>query len=684
MILSRSLHVFRSFPRAFALDWFIRVSCRRSPAWLVFLLAIVFGADPLQGQDFTKQWSYTLGGYASSSPALSADGETIYIGVENRDFGRVLAIPKSGGLPRWSRTLSASVISSPAVGADGTVYVGCENGKFYALSPSDGATKWEINTRTWVTSSPAIGADGTVYFGAGNSLLYAIAADGRQRWTYSAGAAIDSSPSVGGDGTIYFGCNDGHVYAVAPDGALKWDFKTGGVVDTSPAIAADGTVYVTSHDQKLYAFTPAGVKKWERMTNDKILASPALGADGTIYFASCDRNFYAVRPEDGSIRWQTDYGGTSKSTAAVRADGVIIFGADDGILRGLDPESGKIHLTYDTKGVIGDFIESSPLIAPDGSIYFGSLDGYLYKLNGNGSPLSTYSSWPAFRRDLKHTGRSVNATGEGQLANISTRARAGAGNTLIAGFFVQGTPASFKTYLVRAIGPGLAQSGINGFIQDPQLNLFSGEHLLQSNDNWPEKDRQSLFPVAETANAVGAFPLDFGSKDAAIVRPLPPGIFTAQVGSADESSGVSLIEVYDVRGSGDPATRLLNLSTRGQVRTGQDILIAGFVVRDGPLRLLLRGVGPGLAQFGVGGVLQRPRLELFRDSTSLASNTGWTTGGYKGDLAGAGARVAAFSFQENSNDSAMLFSAEPGPYTLQISGVGATTGEALVEIYVLP
>jgi hypothetical protein len=102
------------------------------------------------------------------------------------------------------------------------------------------------------------------------------------------------------------------------------------------------------------------------------------------------------------------------------------------------------------------------------------------------------------------------------------------------------------------------------------------------------------------------------------------------------------------------------------------------------MRLLLRGIGPGLAQFGVSGVLARPRLEVFRGPTSLATNIGWTTDGYKADLVAAAATVAAFPLDESSADCAMLFSASAGEYTIQISGVGGTTGEAMVEIYVLP
>ncbi|MGH7944085.1 MAG: hypothetical protein ACREH8_16840, partial [Opitutaceae bacterium] len=181
-----------------------------------------------------------------------------------------------------------------------------------------------------------------------------------------------------------------------------------------------------------------------------------------------------------------------------------------------------------------------------------------------------------------------------------------------------------------------------------------------------------------------AFPLQPGSADAAILPALPGGVYTAHISSADGRPGVALAEVYDGL-AGDSEARLVNLSTRGFVGTDENILIAGFVVGGtGAMRLLLRGIGPGLTQFGVPGAIAQPRLTLFSGGTPIAMNTGWISDGYKNDLAVAAASVSAFPLAESSADSALLFDATPGAYTIQISGLGATTGEAMVEIYVLP
>jgi hypothetical protein len=221
------------------------------------------------------------------------------------------------------------------------------------------------------------------------------------------------------------------------------------------------------------------------------------------------------------------------------------------------------------------------------------------------------------------------------------------------------------------------------------MELLSGSTLLQANDNWRRVDEVSGFPIEEINRVVSpGLLLDEGSRDSAIARLLPPGDFTVAITSADQTSGVALAEIYDVPNAAPAAGRLLNLSTRGQVGVGEDILIAGFVVRGGPARLLLRGIGPGLAQFNVPNVLQQPKMTAFRENSSVPviSNTGWTADGYIRDITIAAARVGAFPLEAQAADCAVLFDALPGGYTVQISGVGAgaTTGEAMVEVYLMP
>ncbi len=639
--------------------------------------------------DGTRQWAYSIAGFTVSSPALSPDGETIYLGVETSGGGgRILAIPRTGAAQRWAINRPQGIVTSPTVDADGTIYIGGDDGKFLALNPANGATRWEVNARAPITSTAAISEDGVIYFGGGDSNLWALNRDGSVRWRFATGSWIDSSPAIAADGTIYFGCNDRSVYAVTPSatqGTLKWRFDTGSPVPASPAIGADGTVFIGSLNQKIYALRPTdGSVQWERSTNGEVRASPVIGADGTVYVASVDRNLYALRPADGTERWRTSLSAASLSSAAVRADGVIVVGADDGIVRALNPADGSIRWRFNTDTGFGNIIESSPIIAPDGSIYVGSLDGFLYKINGNGSPLSTVSTWPALQHDTGRIGRAATVSGAGRLLNLSTRAQVSASATLIAGFVIQG--GGPRVHLLRGVGPTLGQFALTG-MPDPKMQIFSGQIPIIANDDWG--NNLGGLSASETAAAVGAFPLPEGSKDAALVLALSPGLYSTHITSADARGGVVLVEAYDVPAL-DAATRLVNVSTRGQVGVGADSLFAGVAVGGpGRSRLLLRAIGPGLVQFGVGGVLARPTMSLFAQLPGggqrlLRTNTGWSNGGVTYDIAAAAGLTQAFALLETSADCAMVATVEPGNYTIQVSGVGSTTGEALVEIYVLP
>jgi outer membrane protein assembly factor BamB len=570
--------------------------------------------------------------------------------------------------------MTAPVDSSPTIGAVVTIYIGSVNGVFYALAPENGVPRWEFKAGSFISSSPALSNDGQLYFGTGSGLVVALNLAGEEQWSFQTGARIFSSPAIGRDGTVYIGSSDGFLYALNPDGGQRWRFATAAPILGSPAIAWDGTIYIGSADQTLYAITPDGTMKWSFFTGGLIDASPVIGADSTVYFASGDHFFYALNPDgpaETRMKWRISLGAPSASTAAIRGDGVIIVGTDGGWIRALNP-NGSERWFVKTE----DDIYSSPAIAKDGAIYVGSTDGRLFKIAGNGSPLSTVSSWPRFQRDSGQIAQAPPANGA-RLINLSARAAVAPEGILIAGFFVQGE--SGQPFLIRAVGPSLAQFGVSNFMPDPKLDLFSDQRLMRSNNDWGDQQDGGA-----GAASLQTFPLPLGSKDAAMIPSLSSGLYTTHVSSANGEGGVVLVEAYDIRGS-DPNARLLNLSIRSQVGLGEESLIAGFVVQGtAPSRLLIRAVGPGLTQFGVGGALARPTLTVYRHQERLLTNTGWSTGGVTYDLIGAAKTVAAFPLQSGSADSAVAVTLEPGSYTVQVSGVGETTGEALAEIYVLP
>lgn len=260
------------------------------------------------------------------------------------------------------------------------------------------------------------------------------------------------------------------------------------------------------------------------------------------------------------------------------------------------------------------------------------------------------------------------------LANISTRALVGSGaEAMFAGFVVTG--ASPKPVLIRAVGPTLAGFGVSGTLADPQLTLRRGDEILATNNDWTGAE------IVTATSRVGGFPLVEGTKDAVILTVLDPGSYTAQVSGAGDSTGVAIVEVYDASEGPMSAetTKLINIATRGRVGGGDQAMIAGLVVRgNAPKQVLIRAIGPTLANYGLAGALSDPELVLRQGDTTIATNDNWA-----GDAAIASATAArgAFALDSNSRDAALLITLAPGNYTVQVRGVGDTTGLALVEVY---
>ena len=270
-----------------------------------------------------------------------------------------------------------------------------------------------------------------------------------------------------------------------------------------------------------------------------------------------------------------------------------------------------------------------------------------------------------------------------KLINISTRSQTGsATNTLIAGFVIIGTDP--KPVLIRAIGPSLSAFGVSGAISAARLEVFREQTSLAVGADWGAGANAA--EVAATSARVGAFPLAAGSRDAALLLNLAPGTYTAVVSGQGTAAGVALVEVYDATNGAIPKNqRVINIATRATAGVGDDTLIAGFYVAGSvPKRVLIRGVGPSLAQFGVGGVLARPQLTIAAGGTVVAQNTGVATSADAAAITNASAQVGAFALLPAGLDSAILLNLAPGAYTAQVSGVGNTTGVALIEVYEAP
>lgn len=273
-----------------------------------------------------------------------------------------------------------------------------------------------------------------------------------------------------------------------------------------------------------------------------------------------------------------------------------------------------------------------------------------------------------------------------RIANVATRANHAPGDrALIAGFVINGTEA--KPVVVRAVGPALAGFGVGDTLEDPSLQIMRGSTVVATNDDWnrPIAGSPSAGEIFFAIPRVGAFPLTVGSKDAAVFVNLTPGVYSAVVRGAGDSSGNALVEVYD---ASDPLidSAVINLSTRGEISPASPTLVAGVVI-DGsePKNVLIRAVGPGLGTFGVTNALTDPLLQVYRGNILIATSDNWDSDAEEGTAtASASQRAGAFALRAGSRDSALVRRLQPGAYTVHASGINGTTGVTLLEIYEVP
>ena len=254
-----------------------------------------------------------------------------------------------------------------------------------------------------------------------------------------------------------------------------------------------------------------------------------------------------------------------------------------------------------------------------------------------------------------------------RLTNLSTRMQVLTGaDVMIGGFVVGGsTP---KTVVLRARGPSLVAYGIYNALGNPHMRLVrsSDGATVAENNDWQ---------AAANAAAVSAsgFAPDH-PLDAAILVTLPPGAYTAVV-SGIASTGVAIFEVFELD---HPEVPLANISTRGQVRTGNDAMIGGFVVTgNAPRTVVVRARGPSLVPFGVADALSNPMLQLVRssDGAVITQNDDFGTAPNLAQLQATGFAPG------NALESAILITLQPGAYTAIVTGVGGATGVGIVEVF---
>jgi hypothetical protein len=262
----------------------------------------------------------------------------------------------------------------------------------------------------------------------------------------------------------------------------------------------------------------------------------------------------------------------------------------------------------------------------------------------------------------------IQAPNPARLVNISTRMQVLTGDDVMIGGFVIGGAATKRVAIV-ATGPSLAPFGIANPLADPTLRLVrsSDQAVLATNDNW-QADAN-----AGQLSAAGFAPSN--SLEAALLIDLAPGAYTAVVEGAGNGTGVGVVAVYEVD---HPEIPLINISTRGRVLTGNDVMIGGFVLGGaGPTTVAIVATGPSLAPFGIASPLANPKITLVRSSDQgvIDSNDDWQSHANSAQLQGAGFAPS------NMLESGIYTTLQPGAYTVIVEGVGAGTGVAVVGVY---
>jgi hypothetical protein len=257
-----------------------------------------------------------------------------------------------------------------------------------------------------------------------------------------------------------------------------------------------------------------------------------------------------------------------------------------------------------------------------------------------------------------------------QALNIATRMRVETGNNvLIGGFIVNGTAS--KNVVVRGLGPSLSAFGISDALADPTLELRGSDgSLILQNDDWQDDSAQ-----AAQLTALGLAPTN--SKESGLFASVQPGAYTAIVAGKNQGTGVGLVEVYDTNGAA--ASQLANISTRGFVQTGNNVMIGGFILGGSAnnTQIVLRGIGPSLAQFGLSPVLADPTLELHdSNGATLISNDDWQS-----DPVSATELTEAGFALSDPKESGIFTSLPAGQFTAVLAGKNGGIGIGLVEIY---
>jgi Fibronectin type III domain len=446
--------------------------------------------------------------------------------------------------------------------------------------------------------------------------------------------------------------NDATANASLPPNALSTNISVSGAngraigQDTPPAMFADGTVgdagpydgIVSLNSTVPFQFTrPPSANNFDAQRSIEHEMDEILGLGSRL-------------PGGGDLQPQDLFSWSAPGTRNLTSSGSRYFSINSG-------NTNIVDFNQDPSGDFGDWLSAD---CPQANPYVQNAFGCMGQVSDVSATSPEGISLDVIGYDL------VSPPPPGKLGNISTRAFVQTGdNVVIGGFIITGSGP--KRMIVRAIGPSLVNHGITNPLQNPTLELHDHTGaVIASNDNWmnaPNKQEIIDSGLAPSNNL-----------ESAILTSLNPGAYTAIVRGVNNGTGIALVEGYDL----NPAagSKLGNLSTRALVQTGNNVMIGGFIITGpGQKRVLVRAIGPSLAQHGITNPLQDPTLELHNGNGAvIAFNDNWK------DTQQAQIQATGLA-PTNDNESAILRTLPPGNYTAIVRGKNNTIGVALVEVY---
>lgn len=335
---------------------------------------------------FTASNIWSLPAPVESSPAVDANG----VGYIGDDDHKVYAFsPANARDPKWTFKTNGRVVSSPTLSLDGkTLYVGSDDDSLYALDTATGKQIWSHDLAGAVRASPLLSADGSTLFVPNiNGSIYALkASDGSTVWgPYNLGSSIPGSFALSPDGsTLYVAVYNGFLYAIPATGAqagktVSTVFYLDGNAVSTPSLDGNGNIYISTQKGSVESFSPgSATPRWIYSIANHTPAdsTPALG-DGLVVFGDSDGNLYDLSQQAGQPVWPgfPHTGGNIRSSAAISGNNMVYFGSDDGYVYAVSAQTGAVVWEKST----GGSVSSSPAVGPDGSLWVGSQLGALYR-----------------------------------------------------------------------------------------------------------------------------------------------------------------------------------------------------------------------------------------------------------------------------------------------------------------